>query len=123
MTLIRRTSTVGTSLTTIGILVVSCSQQITVQIKNTGAIAFNAFQVQARLNSQADWIAIKTTGYTGTPPDTFPVWATSNPVTLAGGSGVVIQIAGIYADVRLQASVASGSTTVDCYGSVDVFEA
>jgi hypothetical protein len=107
--------TVDTSLTTLTVIPARFARQMSFQLKNTGDTALNAFQVQARLSVEADWLPIKTADFVGEPSETYPVWASANPVTLADGAGAIIHVAGVYGEVRLQASVASGTTTIEVY--------
>jgi hypothetical protein len=111
------TTTIGTDLTTIGTARGQFAQQVAFQVENTGATAFDEFQVQARMSADAsNWVAVASTTYTGSPSDTYPVWATADLTTLAGGSKAILQVSGLYYEVRLQASVASGTTTTTVYG-------
>lgn len=105
------TTTVGTSLTTIAEIGTGFSDRIGIQVGNTGATAFNAFQLQGTIDG-TNWIALSTdAGGFSTP--VMPLRrAIGAPVTLAGGASAILLLdGGYYQRIRLQASVGSGSTT------------
>ena len=112
-------TTVGTSLTTIYTATIGqpgYEEKQGFQIVNgSGGQAFNAFQVQGRMHPDAAFVTIKSTSFTGSPSDTYPCWASADPVTLAAGAGLLLEVTGAWYQLRLQASVASGSTTATAY--------
>ena len=122
-------ATVGTSLTTV--ITIDCRGKSTlgVQLQNTGAVALSGLQVQARFNSTLSiWNSIASTtadfttgngktannasaeiissGVSGGTIDTIP----------AGGSAWFRMRCNGMESVRIQAQVASGTTTVLAHG-------
>jgi hypothetical protein len=105
------TTTVGTSLTTIATLETGYSDRIGLQVTNSGDTAFNAFQLQGSINGTT-WVALATdAGGFSTP--VMPLRRTIGaPVTLAAGATAQLLIdGGYYKSLRVQASVASSTTT------------
>lgn len=109
------TVTVQTTLTNLATLAGADVELTGIKVRNTGATAFDDFQILARLSPEDVFSVLKSSDFTGTPADTFPTYATVNPITLAGGSDTIILLSGIYYEVLLQASVASGTTTATVY--------
>lgn len=106
---------IGTSLTTIATVPAKFAGLLSFQIENlTGGANFNAFSIQARNNAGADnWIVLQSTDPTSSPA--FGIRATVNLVTLATGSRALLTIPGGFHEIRLRASVASGTTDVVVY--------
>jgi hypothetical protein len=105
------TTTVGTSLTTIDTIGVGRSDRVGIQVTNSGATALNAFQIQGTIDGTT-WVALASdAGGFSTP--VMPLRRTIGaPVTLAAGAIAIITLdGGYYRQIRLQASVASGTTT------------
>jgi hypothetical protein len=110
------TTVVGTSLTTIAQTNAKFAEFLAFQIAN-GATAFNAFQVQARAETTAPWVVIKDSSYTSSAGFT-PAWATAELATLAISGNAILYVLGKHAfEIRLQASVASGTSTVIVYSN------
>lgn len=109
------TTSVGTTLTAIATVPNRFSTLTTFQIIN-GATAFNAFQVQAR-NGGGDtpWVVLQSTDPTSNPA--WGIRASANLVTLASSGNAMLSIPGGFAEVRLMASVASGTSTVTVHAS------
>jgi hypothetical protein len=105
------TITVGTSLTTLIQANARYSEFLGFQITN-GDTAFNAFQVQARMEDGLDWVAIKSSGFTDATGFS-PAWATAELATLGTSTSAILYVLGKHPwEVRLQASVASGTSSV-----------
>ena len=104
------TTTVTTSLTTIATIPSRFAKSVGIQIANTGA-NLNAFIIQGRCGPDAAWVVLQATDPTSSPR--WGIVASSNLVTLATGSNglFTMPIAGFH-EIRVQASVASGTTEV-----------
>jgi len=105
------TTTVGTTLTTIATLDTGRSDRIGVTVTN-GDTAFNAFQLQGTIDGTA-WIALASdAGGFSTP--LLPLRrCIGTTVTLAGGAVATLLLdGGYFRQLRLQASVASGTSVV-----------
>lgn len=105
------TTTVGTTLTTIATLDAGRSDRIGVTVTN-GDTAFNAFQLQGTIDGTT-WIALASdAGGFSTP--LLPLRrCIGTPVTLAGGAVATLLLdGGYFRQLRLQASVASGTSVV-----------
>jgi hypothetical protein len=112
-------ASVGTSLTDVmpeQILYGDC-KAITVQVKNTGATAFNAFVVLRKMHASGDWF----TWFSGTDFATATTRlsaGSTSPATLAGGAETWLDIdPGAAYSIKLQASVASGNTSASVLGA------
>jgi hypothetical protein len=105
--------TVGTGLTALAELGVESMWTVGAYVQNTGATAFNAFELACKMHpSDVDWtILANAAGNFSTP--VFPLRRTVGaPVTLAGGARSALFLDVHYmAIVRVRASVASGTTT------------
>jgi hypothetical protein len=105
------TTTVGTTLTTILTLETGYSDRIGIQVTN-GATSFNAFQLQGSIDG-GNWVALATdAGGFSTP--VMPLRRTlGTPVTLANAARAFLLLdGGYFRYLRLQASVASGTSEV-----------
>jgi hypothetical protein len=104
--------TVGTSLVEILDFDVSDRSALGIVVGNTGATAFNAFSLQAKVSDEAAWTVLGNAAAAFSTP-VFPFRrAVGTPVTLAGGATAMLMLDVMYVTrIRLQASVASGSTT------------
>ena len=94
------------------------SDGISVQIVNTGSNPLTDFSVEAKGPNSQTWSSVKSADFVGTPGDTFPVFATKDPVTLAAGDSLILLLGGNFYQWRLLASSASG-TTVDIHAFGD----
>jgi hypothetical protein len=105
-----------TALTTIATVPGRFAEFIGFQIANDGA-AFNAFQVQARMGPSASWVILKSSDFTAASGFS-PAWATAELATLGDGSEALLYVLGKHPyEIRLQASIASGSTEVTVIGN------
>lgn len=115
------TVSVGTTLTEIVSLDTRRYRILGFEIQNTAATAFNAFQIQGRFTSNASstWFTIASvaTDFTSSSRDQSGnmsrpiIRASGSLVTLAGNTnGWALVDVGGFADVRIRASVASGTT-------------
>lgn len=84
-------------------------------LTNQGSIAFNAFEVQFQIEKGGDWYTWfnQSSDWTSLDTTSAILTAVGDPTSLAAGAQAAFlmdKISGWYA-VRLQASVASGTTT------------
>lgn len=110
------TTEVGTSLTTILTIPAKFSSRIGIQVENDDGAALNAFQVQARVSKDTDnWVSIATGDMT-TQQTLWNLQSTSDISTLGTeAEGQLFFDGGYAAEVRLQASVGSGTTNTTVY--------
>jgi hypothetical protein len=105
------TTTVGTTLTTIATLDTGRSDRIGVAVTN-GATAFNAFQLQGTIDGTT-WVTLASDAGGFSTPVLPMRRCLGSPVTLAGGAVATLLIdGGYFRQIRLQASVASGTSVV-----------
>lgn len=116
---------VGTTETDLMVADVSDLDQVTFDIENNGATAFNTFRIYGRSHPSGPWNQLYNAAADFTTPIGDVVFsklastgAAHSPVTLAGAARVMIKYrtAG-YDGLRVTASVASGSTTATARGS------
>ena len=109
-----KTTTVGTSLTTLLEFTVTGAEYLGFQIENGSGAALNAFIVQARVSINSDnWVTIPISTDAASP---WPFYSTTTLAALTTDAQAVLAGVGRHwAQVRLQASVASGSTDVTVY--------
>lgn len=102
--------TVTTDLTTILSLTLrGRASVLAVEVNNTGATAFNAFQVQVQFHPDGQWFTLKSVF---SAADALLLFYSTDPAALAGGAdaGLLVKISTAYA-VRVRASVGSSTTT------------
>lgn len=105
--------TVGTSLTKLAEINVQQAEVITVQMKNNGASALNAFQLRGKgaADPGLGMVTLQSDGFT--TPGLHCIYASSEPGMLANGAECILYLTpGYLRTVELWGSVASGSASV-----------
>ena len=109
---------VGTSLTTLATIDVSGIDYLTATIQSTAGSTLNAFEIQAQSNGSAyKTLFSSSSDYTNPLGDL--IMTTDDLTTIANGDEEMFKmdVRG-YTNIRLQASVASSTATIDVEGEV-----
>ena len=108
------TTTVGTSLTTVLQMTVTGAEYLGFQIENSSDAALNAFEVQARVsNASSNWVTLSISTDAASP---WPFYSTTDLTALGTSTNAILAGVGRHwAEIRLQASVASGTTELTVY--------
>lgn len=116
------TTAVGTTLTSIA-KIRSCHYEfLGFQIIN-GDVPLNAFEVQGRMHPEGAWVTLKNGSFTQVT-GFAPAWATTELATLGAGVSALLYVLGKHTwEIRLRASVASGTSSVMVYANYGGFNA
>jgi hypothetical protein len=106
--------TVGTSLTTLLIQECNGLEYLGFQVENSSDSALNAFEVQARVSSaSSNWITLPISTEPASP---WPFYSTADLTTLTtSAQAILVGVGRHWSQVRLQASVAAGTTELTVY--------
>jgi hypothetical protein len=110
------TVTVGDSLTTVLEMTVTGGEYLGFQIENGTGAALDAFEVQVRVSNLSDnWVSIPISTDQSAP---WPFFSTSDLTSLGTSTNAILAGVGRHwAQIRLQASVASGTTEITVYAT------
>lgn len=109
-----KTTTVSDSLTTLLEFTVTGAEYLGFQIENGSGAALNDFEVQARVSTNSDnWVTLAISTDAASP---WPFYSTTDLTALSTNTQAILAGVGRHwAQIRLQASVASGTTELTVY--------